>query len=124
MKEQIESLFRNLESSNLEKQKEPALAITFLLERALWPGRYDSTYRLVLSEELLDAQLDEPAAVETALARTCDALALPTVSIGAKISLSTILGRTGRAGCVRATLGLLERESEALADVKICDSNS
>jgi len=116
MNEETESLFKDLKSSNVERQMEAALALAFLLERALWPERYDSTHQLVLPEELLRLRLEDSAALENALARTCNALKMPTISLGAKITLSTVLGRTGRATCVKAILELLESECESLTD--------
>jgi hypothetical protein len=116
MNEQVELLFRQLESPSTDTVIDSALALVFLLERTLWPGRYDSVHRLALPKELVDLRLDASSEVEDLIIRLRDTLASTKVPLDARISISSVLGKTGRAACIGAILSLLEKEGDSLSD--------
>ena len=120
MNDQVELLFRQLESPSLETAMESSLALAFLLERALWPGRYDSTHQLVLTKDMLNLRLDVGSEVEDLITGLCNALASGKAPLGARITLGSVLGRTGRAACIASILSLMERECESLSDENVC----
>ncbi|MDB6109828.1 MAG: hypothetical protein JWR69_1578 [Pedosphaera sp.] len=116
MNDPVELLFAQLESHSRETAMESSLALACLLERALWPGRYESTHQLVLPPELQKLRLEAGAEVDTFILRLCETLASPTVSLDARLTISSVLGKTGRALYVKAILSLLEQECESLSD--------
>lgn len=111
-----EAALVNLSSTAVEEQIESALVLGILLERALWPGRYDSTHELVMPKEFLEVRLDAESEVDELLVGMCGALGNQSVSLSTKISLSTILGKSGRAKCISAILRLLEEQCGSLSE--------
>ena len=116
MNAKFESLFADLKSSSQETQNESALILGCLLERALWPGRYDAQHQSFLPKEAVELRLESDSEIEAFIQDLAEALESPDVSINTKISLSTFLAKTGRVNCVTAILQLLKSEVDTLDD--------
>lgn len=116
MNTKIDSLFAGLKAANPETQNESALALGFLLERTLWPGRHDAEHQMILSKDLASLKLDSGAEVDSFIERMRGELDSPDVPINAKLGLSTALAKTSREACLNSILRLLDGEVETLTD--------
>lgn len=116
MNAQIESLFADLRASSPEAHSEAALALGCLLERALWPGRYDAEHQSIFPKELACLKLDSEAEIDPFIERMRRVIESPDVPINAKLGLSTALAKTGREACLKTIFQLLQNQLDTLTD--------
>ena len=111
-------IINKIQTGGRDVQIEGALELTLLLEKTLFPGRYESTHRMILSKELMRLDLYK-VDVDELLNWICSEVGSERLNYEVQISLVGILGKVADARCLDAMLNFLQAFSGSLNDDQI-----
>ncbi len=118
MKKIISDIFQDLRASDEALQREAALEIKLLVERALVPGLYKANTILLEHSGLADIQLSKEDAEEI-VQKMCEYIVSDDVSLDVQTCFTIIVGNRLNLECLRSVLHLLKARYNTVENARI-----